>query len=280
MTPRGKEYLKTDPRPFESIRRHYEVEKELAQRLLHSTRAERTRLFATLYGELFRRVPDHPRLTRRDTPERSRAAVAGRMALLRGQLSAEKTFLEFAPGDCRLAFEVCAHVRKVIGVDISDQSSAADRRPDNFELVVYDGYNLGVPDESVDVVFSYQFIEHLHPEDVMPHFEMARRVLRPGGVYVFSTPHAFSGPHDISSCFSDQPECFHFKEWTFTEMAALLRGAGFSQSRVFRRGRVREGWLVNQATLCLEDFFRLLPSRLRNHFSRRLFNSVVMLARK
>lgn len=280
VTPHGTNQLKAGSRPLERIRHQYEVEKELARRLLHSTRAERPKLFATLYEELFRRVPDHPRLTRRDTPEQSHAAVAGRLALLRGLLAPDKTFLEFAPGDCRLAFEVCAHARSVTGVDISDQTNPADRRPENFRLVVYDGYALDVPDDSVDVVFSYQFIEHLHPDDVMPHFELARRILRPGGVYVFSTPHAFSGPHDVSRFFSDEPEGFHFKEWTFTEMAALLGRAGFSASQVYRGGRARKGWLANRGTGWLERLFGWLPRRLRRWCSGRVFSSVTMLARK
>lgn len=95
-----------DNRPLESLRRQYEVEKDLHGRL-NSTRAERTKLFAELYDELFRRVPDHPRLTRRDTEEYSRRAVAARMNILRLHLGAVKTFMEIAPGDCRLAYEMC-----------------------------------------------------------------------------------------------------------------------------------------------------------------------------
>lgn len=49
------------------MRRQYEVEKDLHRRLMNSTRAQRMTLFAELYNELFQRVPDHPRLTRRDT---------------------------------------------------------------------------------------------------------------------------------------------------------------------------------------------------------------------
>src|SRR5438045_2350051 len=118
-----------DSRSPEQLRHHFEVEKELAQRLLRSTRQERTEVFRTLYQELFERVPDHPRLLRRDTAETSRRAVAARMALLRGQLPGVKTFLEFAPGDCTLAFEVCRHVDQVIAVDISDQTAAKHESP-------------------------------------------------------------------------------------------------------------------------------------------------------
>ena len=64
-----------DSRSPDRIRHHYEVERELAARLRASNREERTVLFQTLYDELFRRVPDHPRLTRRESPEELRRKV-------------------------------------------------------------------------------------------------------------------------------------------------------------------------------------------------------------
>ena len=169
-----------ETRNIDQLRNHFEVERELAQRLLEAPREERTELFRTMYDELFERVPDHPRLTRRDTEEDCARAVAARMALLKGQLNGVRTFVEIAPGDCRLAYKVCESADKVIGVDISDQSGDSDPlRPDNFQLIVYDGYTLDLPSESADMAFSYQFIEHLHPEDVPLHFEMIHRILKP-----------------------------------------------------------------------------------------------------
>ena len=115
-----------DQRSPERLRHHYEVEKELGDHMRASTRAERTELFSRLYGELFERVPDHPRLVRRETPEESRPGVEARMAILRGHIGSDTTFLEFAPGDCRLAYEVCKQVKKVVGVDISDQRAEGE----------------------------------------------------------------------------------------------------------------------------------------------------------
>ena len=178
-----------DNRPLESLRHQYEVEKDLHGRLMNSTRAERTKLFAELYDELFRRVPDHPRLTRRDTEEYSRRAVAARMNILRPHLAGVKTFMEIAPGDCRLAYEMCQHVERVIALDISDQSGGQQNAPKNFHFETYDGYTLNLPDNSVDLAFSYQFLEHVHPDDHEDHFRTVLRVLRPGGAYIFDTPH-------------------------------------------------------------------------------------------
>ena len=267
-----------ESRSMERLRHHFEVEKELGDRLRASTREERTELFARLYGELFERVPDHPRLTRRETPEESRRSVESRMAILRDRLDSSTTLVEIAPGDCRLAYEACRHARKVIGIDISDQRAADEKVPENFELVVYDGYRVDLADGVADVIFSYQFLEHLHPDDVPLHFEMAHRLLRPGGCYIFDTPHALSGPHDISRHFSDVPRGFHLKEWTYREMFRTLRQAGFSQAYTFRRRRARTSRLFNAMILTLEWLAGVLPGCLARPMRRRLFPAVTMIA--
>lgn len=267
-----------DPRTPERIRHHFEVERELALQMRKSTRKERTELFKTLYTQLFERVPDHPRLTRRETPESSRRKVESQLRLLRPFLHKDTVFLEFAPGDCRLAAAVAKEVQSVVGVDISDQRSAGENFPANLELIVYDGYNLPVPDATADVIFSYQFLEHLHPDDVNAHFALARRLLKPGGVYVFDTPHRYSGPHDVSRHFGNTLQCFHFQEWTYREMRKLLVKNGFATTCMYRAGKPRLGKALNFVNDLVEIVFGLLPSRARQSLSVRLFPSVAMVA--
>jgi SAM-dependent methyltransferase len=267
-----------DQRSPERLRHHYEVERALGDRMRASTREERTELFSRLYDQLFERVPDHPRLVRRETLEESRRSVEARMAILAAQLGPEKTLLEFAPGDCRLAYEACKHVERVIGVDISDQRASGDEVPPNFDLVVYDGYHLDLAAGSADVAFSYQFLEHLHPDDVPLHFEMAHRLLKPGGCYIFDTPHAFSGPHDISRHFSDTPQGFHLKEWTYREMFSTLKEAGFSRCFTFRQRKARMSPAFNSLTLALEGGVGCLPHSMTRALRNRLFLGVTMIA--
>ncbi len=267
-------------RTIHQLRNHFEVERELAGRLRNSNREERTKLFSSIYDELFERVPDHPRLVRRETPEKSSTAVVARLKILEPHLDCKLRFLEFAAGDCRLAYEVCSRVENVIAVDISDQRSLTDIVPDNFSLIIYDGYNLEVPDASIDVVFSYQFLEHLHPEDVDAHFENAARVLKEGGLYVFDTPHRFSGPHDISRHFGNKLECFHFQEWTYLEMSELLNRHGFIFNYIYAGGKVRKGSLLNALWRLAERLVAMLPRRLSKVVSTRVFRSVTMMAVK
>jgi SAM-dependent methyltransferase len=265
-----------DTRNREQLRRHFEVERELGSRLRNSTREERSELFKTLYSELFTRVPDHPRLVRRDTEAESRASVAAQMKLLKDFLVPGVTFVEFAPGDCRLSRAVAELAKRVIAADISDQRDAAETWPDNFELIVYDGYNLPIPAGAADLAFSYQFLEHVHPDDVPLHLEQAARILKQGGTYVLSTPHRFSGPHDISRYFSDVPEGFHLKEWTFAELGKVAIQAGFRNWHPYRSGRVRKDPLMKAATLISEWVFGLFPRKLQRRLSQRWFSSVTV----
>lgn len=269
-----------DPRTPERIRHHFEVERELALQMRQSTSKERTELFKTLYTQLFERVPDHPRLARRETPESSRRKVESQLRLLRPFLHKDTVFLEFAPGDCRLASAVAKEVRSVIGVDISDQRSESEQFPANLELIVYDGYELSLPDGTADVVFSYQFLEHLHPDDVDAHFALAHRLLKPGGVYVFDTPHRYSGPHDVSRHFGKELVCFHFQEWTYREMQRVLRHHGFSRMLAIRSARPLASRSMNCLHNLVEFLTGLLPLDLRRRVSSRLFVSVCMAAHR
>jgi SAM-dependent methyltransferase len=199
---------------------------------------------------------------------------------LRPFLNRTQTFLEIAPGDCALALAVCQYAREVIAADISDQSAPAARRPDNFRLVVYDGYHLNLPPASVDLAFSYQFLEHVHPEDVADHFQLMLRLLRPGGVYVLATPHRFSGPHDISAFFSDTPQGFHLREWTYTELRAALLENGFARVCPYRAGRLRTADFWDALERGLERVWGMFPRPWQRRLSRRLFQSVTVAAWK
>lgn len=263
-----------DTRDPDSLRRHFEVERELADKLRRSTRSERSKLFGDLYSELFRRVPDHPRLQRRESDADSRKSVAAQMRLLEPFLGSAKVFLEFAPGDCRLAAAVAGRVSKVVAVDISDQRSTSESSPANLELIVYDGYDLDLPPGSVDLAFSYQFLEHLHPDDAVPHLKQAADALAPGGVYVLSTPHRLSGPHDISRHFSDDPLGFHLKEWSYHELLEAAKEAGFSGMGIFRSGKVWWNPLVTGATMAGEHLIGVLPRKWQRKLAARAYSAV------
>lgn len=224
-------------RTYDSVRHHYEVESAIARRLMAADREGRKRIYSTMYDELFAQVPDHPRLTRRDDPAKTAHMNRRKMKLIAPFVPADGNALEFGAGDCRFAFELASRARKVFAVDIADQIGPAAQRPENFELVVYNGYDLDLPEGSIDTAFSDQLIEHLHPEDSEHHFRIVHGVLKPGGVYIFRTPHRLTGPHDVSRYFCNHAEGFHLKEWTYGELAALLSQIGFRRIEAYWFGR-------------------------------------------
>jgi SAM-dependent methyltransferase len=262
----------------ESLRNHYEVEKSLADRLRAASREERKRLYRTMYDDLFARVPDHPRLLRRDDPALTERSNRSKLNLLRGFLGPTRVVAEFAPGDCRFGMEIARRAKFVYGIDISDQRGSWSESLENFRLIVYDGYELDLADASVDVAFSDQLVEHLHPDDTGLHFRLVRRILFPHGVYVFRTPHAFSGPHDVSRYFSDHAEGFHLKEWTYTEIAALLEQAGFSGWTAFWNAKGARLRLPFRLVVALERLLAHMPARLRRRVARPLLPNVTVAA--
>lgn len=227
-------------RTAEQVWHHYEVESALARQLMAADRGERRQIFESMYDTLFDEVPDHPRLTQRDDPAQRAAANRQKMSAFGRYFTRESRVVEFAPGDCEFAAEVAPRVKSVQGVDICDQRREGREWPGNFELIVYDGFELPqIAPGSIDAVFSDQFLEHLHPEDAEAHLLLVKNILRPGGVYVIRTPHALSGPWDVSRYFSDVAEGFHLKEWTYRELAQTLRRLGYSgvQPLWSKRGR-------------------------------------------
>ena len=220
---------KSDSRSWIQLREHYEVEKELAAKLRNSPKAERRSLYSEAYNELFRRVPHHPMLTRRVDEGEAIAAITAQMRLLKRFLRPELSFLELGAGDCRLSFEVAKHVKIVYAVDVSSEITKNSRCPKNFSLILSDGCSVPLPDNSVDIVYSNQVIEHLHPEDVLEQTQHVYRVLKTGGRYICVTPNSLSGPHDVSRDFDIIATGFHLKEYMNSELDRLFRSVGFSQ---------------------------------------------------
>jgi len=217
-------------RTLEQVKEQYVIEKELALRLRNATKKERRYLYTTLYDELFRRVPHHPQLTRKADPKARSEAVSERVRLLRGFLNPKFTFMEVGSGNCELVFNIAKFVKQVYAVDVSEEITNSPRHPKNFKLILSDGCSIPVPDNSVDMVYSNQLMEHLHPDDALEQLRNIYRAITPGGVYLCITPNRLSGPHDISKYFNHEVATgFHLKEYTTMELTKMFKTAGFSK---------------------------------------------------
>ena len=233
LKPRQKEH-----RPPDLLRQQYEVERELADRLRHASREQRRTLYRDVYDELYQRVPHHPQLTRRSSPDLTREALAPQLRLLEPYLLPESTVLEIGPGDCELSVILAQRVRQVYGLDVSEEITQRMVLPSNFKLILSDGTSVPVPPDSIDVAFSNQLMEHLHPDDAVEQLQGIWRALRPGGVYICITPNRLNGPHDVSRFFDAVATGFHLKEYTVGELSKLFHKVGFRkvQALLGRRG--------------------------------------------
>ena len=267
-------------RTREDLYRHYQVERELAARLRSAGREERRRLYGTLYDELFERVPDHPQLSGKVDYEHRRRFVEIEMGLLDRFLYPDTTFMEIGCGDCALSYEAAKRAGRVYGVDVSRTIAMDNDVPGNFDLLISDGIGIEVPEESVDVAYSRQLIEHLHPDDVIEHVMGVFEALKPGGIYICMTPHRHAGPHDISKFFEREASGFHLHEYTHAEVVSLLRRAGFGRIRLWKRLGSRYIEMPLAPPILLEKVLEPLHYRTKRAIARLMFGMIRLIAEK
>jgi SAM-dependent methyltransferase len=122
--------------------------------------------------------------------------------------------------------------RSVVGIDVSEEAidyALARYGGGNVEFVVGDLQQLERGDAEFDAVVAFEVIEHLpHPDRFVAE---ARRVLKPDGVLVVSTPRAEPG-----AARPDNP--FHEQEFTRNEFERLLR-ASFGRVDMYGQRRVQ-----------------------------------------
>jgi SAM-dependent methyltransferase len=239
---------KNSVRTPEQIREHYEVEKELANRLRHASREERTHLYAEVYNELYQRVPHHSQLLRKSDEAARANGVAKQMNLLKPFLRPETIFLEIGAGDGGLSFKVAEYVHHVYAIDVSVEITRSTDQLANFDLILSDGRSIPVPAGSVTVAYSNQLMEHLHPDDALEQLQNIAHALAPGGLYICQTPNAYLGPSDISKHFDDVATGLHLKEYTTSELIPLFRTAGFSKFFVYTGTHKGKGFFLRLPT--------------------------------
>lgn len=131
-----------------------------------------------------------------------------------------KDVLDIACGEGYGSAMLARTARNVTGVDISDEAvqhaKAKYRDIPDLEFRHGDAAQIPLPDNSVDVVVSFETIEH-HDR----HSEMiseVRRVLRPNGFLVISSPNRV-----VYTELAGHHNEFHVKELDFNELDAVLK---------------------------------------------------------
>jgi SAM-dependent methyltransferase len=254
-------------------REHFEIERRLADRLRGATSSqERKRLYGEVYRERSERIPQHPLVHRAADPAARAAAVVPQLRLLQPFLSPATRFCELGAGDGAVTRALAPLVDYALALDVTDVLALPSDPTLGYEFRVFDGFDLEIDDNSLDVAYSFDVIEHLHPDDALDHAHAVRRALRPGGVYVCVTQNRLSGPHDISRQFSDTPQGFHLREYTVAELDHVLRRAGFRGVKILLTvdGRRLSPLLPSALVRPLEVVLEPVPVRARRRFARAL----------
>ncbi|WP_442508743.1 class I SAM-dependent methyltransferase [Novipirellula sp. SH528] len=259
----------SDQRSADEICHHYAVERELSDQLRHSNKEDRKQLYTSLYDEICKRVPNIPGWNVPLPPDALRRSVENKVKFLKQLATDDATYLEIGPGDCSVSLAMADKVGKVIAVDVSTEITRNLSTPDNFEIIISDGTSIDVPEQSVDVAYSNQLMEHLHPDDALEQLENVFRSLKPGGAYICVTPNKLSGPHDVSKYFDDTPTGFHLKEYSTTELASIFRNAGFGKVNPYIWVKEKLIVLPLMPVQVLETTLGWLPGRLRRYFCNR-----------
>jgi len=146
-----------------------------------------------------------------------------------------KEILDIASGEGYGSEMLSRTAKHVYGVDIDEASvkhAQGKYKTHNLEYLLGSCTEIPMPDNSVDVVVSFETIEHITDHDRM--MSEVKRVLRPNGTLIISSPNKLAYNKD-----SDHDNPFHLKELTVEEFQHLLKK--YFRSRLFLGQKVIYG---------------------------------------
>lgn len=159
------------------------------------------------------------------TGERYCPQIRGEIALehylryvLAASLAGGKDVLDMASGEGYGSFLLAGRARSVVGVDVSREAvdnAAATYATPNLRYLAGDAAAIPLPDASVDMVVSFETIEHHDRQEEM--MAEIRRVLRPGGLLMLSSPERAVNE---DACGRNP---YHVRELYRHELEALIR---------------------------------------------------------
>jgi 2-polyprenyl-3-methyl-5-hydroxy-6-metoxy-1,4-benzoquinol methylase len=199
-------------------------------------------------------------------------------------LGADVDVLELGCGGGKFSSRLAPRCRSLVCSDISTQMIEHARTTlrqqgleANVDYRVLNGVDFaGVPDDSVDFIFSYDVQLHLQPENVFSYMRDARRVLRDNGVFML---------HQINLASEGGMDHFlsqyHFGAWKLDmyhprrrgfmyfmsgdQMLALADAARLVTVQILDDFPSKDSALWNATRgRDLIGFFRCMPSRLRS----------------
>ena len=161
--------------------------------------------------------------------------------LMARELAKGKIVLDVASGEGYGTSMLAQVARRAIGVDISRETVEHARRKydkDNIEFRVGSCAEIPMHSNSVDLVVSFETIEHHDQHEAM--MKEIKRILKPGGVILISSPEKHQ--YSVVPNYTNE---FHVKELFRHEFEALMAAnfknvAMFGQKIVYGSGVFRE----------------------------------------
>jgi len=141
-----------------------------------------------------------------------------------------KTVLDVSCGEGYGTYILSQGAQSVIGVDISKETIAAAKEKysqDNITFLESDAATIPLDDNSMDVVVSFETIEHLADHDAF--FSEIKRVLKEDGVAFISSPNKY-----VFSAINKMTNKFHLTEITLDEFEVLIN-RWFKKVRIMRQ---------------------------------------------
>lgn len=156
-----------------------------------------------------------------------------------GFLKGYDSVLEIGAGSAPIGLALASQNSAWLATDIGvpDEFFAVAKvvgRPANLTYEVANAVDLlNIESNSMDVVVSRSFIEHLLLEDVHRFLTQCGRVLRSSGSIVVFCPSNVGPPSEVTRHFPEyrSVQGLHIKEWPFSDLAQALAEHGFENVR-------------------------------------------------
>jgi SAM-dependent methyltransferase len=244
----------------------YRVEVEQSNKLRTASAKQRKTLYSSVYEEYFQKLPFHPQFTIKKNEKLKSERINYQRTQISPFLKNNPDFMEIGAGDCSLSLSIAGMCRFVYALEVSASIAHNILLPDNTKILLFDGFNIPLQENSIDVAYSNQLMEHLHPDDAREQLMEVFRVLKKGGIYICITPNRISGPHDVSRFFSDKPLGFHLQEYSSGDLRGVLLSAGFRRVIAYTILKGRKIDIPFLVVTTVEFIAGFLPLKLRTWF--------------
>jgi ubiquinone/menaquinone biosynthesis C-methylase UbiE len=180
------------------------------------------------------------------------------------QYVAGKSVLDIASGEGYGTYALSQTAENVVGVDVDEESVVRAQRKYGLDYRIGNAEQIPLANSSVDCVVSFETLEHL--QDASNFVSEVRRILKPNGTFLLSTPNK-----DVyHSGTTSNP--YHTREYSLEELLGMLNpsftvasvfGQGFSASPIDHIER----WIGFVSKGLQSGFHNFITRRLRNRYT-------------